>query len=780
MAQPCLSALDPSIDNKKTWKNAYRFTGKPKDLFLDWCVEVEEALDGTDGFAYIYYTPTATGSAPSAAAGVSFYDSTTSTLKYYNGSGWISLAGITEGSAGTLDDSYNSGYAIDVDGTAVTMTVSDGDNNAALIVNANDATNNTNGIEVVVASSNTGAGLYVNGTTGTVDLLGDNFSMANTGALTLTNDDYIENLTTDDVFEFASNDKEDFRLILSGTNAIGFSSGSSAVTLDFTTLDAFTGVASITGDAGEDFALATTNTGTYNFTIAQSGTGDNELDLSSAGTASNAIDITASTGGITATAATSITGTSAAGAISLAATGGDATVDSVDKSVNITAGEAAANAIVIDAENAGGGIDIDAGTAGVDITVTAGDLTLQNTTAKDIIVDATAGRVLITGTESAADAILLTADGANGEISLQAAVGGVDIDGILGPVVATTTYNAGNAIHIEENGGTSGGINIYANQGNGVSAATEHDASIQLQSDAGGIGLYTTSNQGDDIRIEMNGGTDENLTIYSNQGTGADSITLLSDVGGIAATASAGAVVITAAGGSAGDLTLTAGDVMNITSVDIKFFNGAATEVWEIEGTANDHEATISFTDPTADYTWTFPDAAADTLAVMGTTLATNSPEVANSVTGGTAELIFEGANEDAHETHLTAIEATADVTLTLPDDSGGVGYIPTGSTTKDATDAALPLTAAVVIGTSDADSEWSLPDGNPGQVLTLIIGTDGGAAIVTPDSLTGSGWATMVFTNDGEGASFMYVDDTVGWTVLGTFGISTNPLITQ
>lgn len=149
------------------------------------------------------------------------------------------------------------------------------------------------------------------------------------------------------------------------------------------------------------------------------------------------------------------------------------------------------------------------------------------------------------------------------------------------------------------------------------------------------------------------------------------------------------------------------------------------------------------------------------------------------SFDGGNNMLEFRGATSDAHETTLATVEPTGSNILTLADDTGGIGYIPTGSTTKDATDAALPITHAVVIGTSDADSAWSLPDGNPGQVLSVIIGTDGGEAIITPDSTTGDGWATMVFTNDGEGASFMFVDATVGWVVLGTFGISTNPLIT-
>jgi hypothetical protein len=240
-----------------------------------------------------------------------------------------------------------------------------------------------------------------------------------------------------------------------------------------------------------------------------------------------------------------------------------------------------------------------------------------------------------------------------------------------------------------------------------------------------------------------------------------------------------GGIHLNADGGTNGDLILDAASVLTLTSVDVKIFDGAAAETWTIEGTADEHEATVVFTDPTADVTWTFPTAAADTFAVMASTLATNAPEIANSVSGGTNQLIFEGTADD-HETILTAIDATADATLTLPDDTGAVGYIPVGSTTKDASDAAIPLTHAVVIGTSSGASAWSLPDGNPGQVLTVIIGTDGGVATITPASLTGSGWATMIFTNDGEGASFMFVDATVGWTVLGTFGISTNPLTTQ
>ena len=60
-----------------------------------------------------------------------------------------------EGLSFTLDDAYNDGNTIDVDGDAVTLTVSDTDNNVVLILNQNDVTNNPNGLEL----NNAGTGI---------------------------------------------------------------------------------------------------------------------------------------------------------------------------------------------------------------------------------------------------------------------------------------------------------------------------------------------------------------------------------------------------------------------------------------------------------------------------------------------------------------------------------------------------------------------------------------------------------------------------------------------
>ncbi len=391
---------------------------------------------------------------------------------------------------------------------------------------------------------------------------------------------------------------------------------------------------------------------------------------------------------------------------------------------------------------------------------------------------------------------------------------------------STTTTDAGADITIDATLGS-----VIVDGGEAIATA------VIVRAPAGGVDITAAATF--DIDITATGG--RVLVVASEAVANQFKVDTTGTVAGFAQVfeTTDGGIQMNADGASNGDITLDAADILTLTSVDVKIFDGAATETWTIEGTSNGTDATVVFTDPTANITWTFPTGGADTVAIVASTLATNYPDIANSVTGGTNQLIFEGSDADTEETIITAtdptgdiiwtladggaqtvafipstlatnfvdivnsvwtgtnqlifegtdadteetvltvIDATADNTLTLADDSGGIGYIPTGSTTKDATDAAIPLTAAVVIGTSDATSSWSLPDGNPGQVLSIVIGTDGGTATLTPDSTTGDGWATMVFTNDGEGATFMFVDSTVGWAILGTFGITTNPLTT-
>ena len=66
---------------------------------------------------------------------------------------------------------------------------------------------------------------------------------------------------------------------------------------------------------------------------------------------------------------------------------------------------------------------------------------------------------------------------------------------------------------------------------------TEGAESISLLSDAGGVGIRSTANLANAVNITADGGTTSTIQIFNDQGTavneGVASIQVLSDVGGI-------------------------------------------------------------------------------------------------------------------------------------------------------------------------------------------------------------------------------------------------------
>jgi hypothetical protein len=88
----------------------------------------------------------------------------------------------------------------------------------------------------------------------------------------------------------------------------------------------------------------------------------------------------------------------------------------------------------------------------------------------------------------------------------------------------------------------------------------------------------------------------------------------------------------------------------------------------------------------------------------------------------------------------------------------------------------AIPVTHAIVQKTTGADAEaLTLADGEPGQILVINLVTDGGGdGTLTPTTKTG--WLTIVFADAGDQAVLMYVDDSIGWIVLGLSGKSGPP----
>ena len=333
------------------------------------------------------------------------------------------------------------------------------------------------------------------------------------------------------------------------------------------------------------------------------------------------------------------------------------------------------------------------------------------------------------------------------------------------------TINADDSIDMTTSGAAAD-IDVDAAAGSVIIDGGEAAAdAVTITAPAGGVDISSAATF--DIDITATGG--KVLVTPSEAAAGQFKVDATGTVAGFAIVLETtnGGVQINADDASNGDITIDAADILTLTSTDVKIFDGAAAETWTVEGTADDFEATVVYTDPTADVTWTFPTGATDTLAVMGSTLVTNIPEAANSVTGGTNQLIFEGS-DDAFETILTATDATADATLTLANDSGQIAYAADGGKTTLSGAGAIPITDAIVEWTTTGANAATLADGAEGQILTVVIVTDGGEGTITPDT-TFTGWATVVMTDDIDQVSFMFADTTSGWIILGTSSDGTN-----
>jgi len=534
------------------------------------------------------------------------------------------------------------------------------------------------------------------------------------------------------------------------------------------------------------------------------------------------------------------------------------TTGAVDNHIVVESAGTSADALTLQSSNAAGGIWIDAGTTGLDLDCVAGDISISNTGAKDIDIDATAGQVFITGSQSVADAVRIIADGTDGEISLSAKVGGIDIDAASGPIAIDAAGAAGDlitvtnttgtgvslttaetsaiqlhtpaggiglsagiaakdAIRIESSGAagaitiqniagtaassttqedaaiqlysqvggialtsglggadairleaqTAGGLITVQNvAGVGASAATEFDAAIQLYSQVGGVGLLSGLNADDSIRIETNGGDDENITIRSNQGTGQDSIYLLSDEGGIdivtsahtgasAATESDAAIQLEALGGGIGLLsTLNADDSIRIET------NGGDNENITIrsnQGTGQDSIYLLS-------------DEGGIELATSALTNASAATEhdaaIQFHATGGGIGLLstlnaddsirIETNGGDDENITLRANQGTGTDSIYLLSDEGGVLLEATGLT--DETAITLEATAGGIDLNAGAGKNITI---NGGQVL--IEAEENAASALSFITNTGTS-ETIIMTNTlGNSATAINVTATAG-----------------
>ena len=88
----------------------------------------------------------------------------------------------------------------------------------------------------------------------------------------------------------------------------------------------------------------------------------------------------------------------------------------------------------------------------------------------------------------------------------------------------------------------------------------------------------------------------------------------------------------------------------------------------------------------------------------------------------------------------------------------------------------AIPVTHAVVLKTTGGAEALTLADGSPGQVLQIILVTSGGTGTLTPSRKTG--FVSIALADAGDRATLYYVNDTVGWIILGAAGVAAPPAI--
>ena len=89
-----------------------------------------------------------------------------------------------------------------------------------------------------------------------------------------------------------------------------------------------------------------------------------------------------------------------------------------------------------------------------------------------------------------------------------------------------------------------------------------------------------------------------------------------------------------------------------------------------------------------------------------------------------------------------------------------------------------IPTSQPFVSKITGADAEaLTLANGEPGQVLMIYLATDGGGdGTLTP--ATATGWSTILFADAGDMAVLLYVNDTMGWVILATYGLTAQPTV--
>lgn len=93
--------------------------------------------------------------------------------------------------------------------------------------------------------------------------------------------------------------------------------------------------------------------------------------------------------------------------------------------------------------------------------------------------------------------------------------------------------------------------------------------------------------------------------------------------------------------------------------------------------------------------------------------------------------------------------------------------FIMGGSIAVAADVLAIPITHSLVRKTTGGDAEaLTLANGKAGQLLTIVLAVDGGG-VGTLTPATSTGFNTIVFADVEDTATLLYLDGTLGWTII-------------
>ena len=302
-------------------------------------------------------------------------------------------------------------------------------------------------------------------------------------------------------------DNTTYRNVVTVTNgdtiaaAIGTGNETVAVnstTWDVSTTGALTGIADITGTAGEAMTVTLAADGAADdLTISVTGAQDSSVILASAGTGEDAIKASATAGGVDIDAAAAKDVNIAGGQVALVSK------DDAASAISLTANIGTSETIVV--TNTQGTSE-----SAVTVVSTAGGVNVDAAAAKDL--DLAGGQVKLVSKDDAAGAISLTAN-----------------IGVSETILVTNTQGTDEAaINLTS---TAGGVN--------VDAAAAKNVAI----DGGQVLIGSKDNAASAIALTTNVGTTETIVVTNTQGTGAGAITLTATAGGITNNVAAGKAI---------------------------------------------------------------------------------------------------------------------------------------------------------------------------------------------------------------------------------------------